>query len=408
MSNPNNKKNGNVNNGNKQNVSTPNNTGNTTNKGNSNKPPNNNGNKGNSNKPPNNNSNKGNSNKNNKNKENKQEENEEEDNLEEEEEDDLDEDDLEKNNNNLNNDFNNLNKEMENLSKVNTTLNNTNTNTNANANNTNKRNEGVKKMFSSAANKVSDKVSEIKEEVSNNDTLMLVIKVVLVLILVIVLINIIKYFYIKWNIDQTSNPMLINGTKNAKNALVISQDPSHTNYVPIQRSVNQDGIEFSYALWFLVNDFNYKQGEWKHIFHKGNSSSYPNRAPGVWIHPNSNMIRIYMNTMKTLLEYVDIDNIPLRKWVHLTIVLKNRFLLIYVNGFLKIRKELTSLPRQNYGNVWTNMYGGYEGYLAKLQYFDKAITPDLIDSLVTQGPGTGNCIDSKEVPPYLDDSWWLN
>ena len=394
MSNPNNKKNGNVNNGNKQNVSTPNNTGNTTNKGNSNKPPNNNSNKGNSKKnKKNNNLEEENNNQEDENNNNIEEDN---DNL---NQDDLDEDDLEENNNNLNKDFNNLNKEMENLNKV---------NTNINGNNTNKRNEGVKKMFSSAANKVADKVSEIKEEVSSNDTLMLIIKVVLVLILVIILINIIKYFYIKWNVDQTSSPMLINGTKNAKNALVISQDPSHTNYVPIQRSVNQDGIEFSYSLWFLINDFNYKQGEWKHIFHKGNSSSYPNRAPGVWIHPNSNMIRIYMNTMKTLLEYVDIDNIPLRKWVHLTIVLKNRFLLIYVNGFLKIRKELSSLPRQNYGNVWTNMYGGYEGYLAKLQYFDKAITPEQIDSLVSQGPGTGNCIDSKEVPPYLDDSWWLN
>jgi hypothetical protein len=400
MSNPNNKKNGNVNNASKTNLSTPNNTGNTTNKGNSNKPPNNNGNKGNSNK------NKTNNN-------NLEEDNLEEDNLEDNnnpQENNIEEDNLEKNNN-LNKDFNNLNKEMNNLKKINTNINTNTTNTTTNnttTNNTNKKNEGVKKMFSSAANKVADKVSEIKEEVSSNDTLMLVLKVILVLILVIILINIIKYFYIKWNVDQTSNPMLIDGTKNAKNALVISQDPSHTNYVPIQRSVNQDGIEFSYSLWFLINDFNYKQGEWKHIFHKGNSSSYPNRAPGVWIHPNSNMIRIYMNTMKTLLEYVDIDNIPLRKWVHLTIVLKNRFLLIYVNGFLKIRKELTSLPRQNYGNVWTNMYGGYEGYLAKLQYFDKAITPEQIDNIVSKGPGTGSCIDSKEVPPYLDDSWWLN
>jgi hypothetical protein len=202
--------------------------------------------------------------------------------------------------------------------------------------------------------------------------------------------------------------MLVNGTKNAKNAFVISQDPNHTNYVPIKRSVDQDGIEFSYALWFLITDFTYKQGEWKHVFHKGNSSSYPNRAPGVWIHPNTNMIRIYMNTMQSLLEYVDIDNIPLRKWVHMVIVVKNRFLHVYVNGFLKIRKELSSLPRQNYGNVWTNMYGGYEGYLAKLQYFDKALDPVSIDNLVTQGPGSGSCIDTKEMPPYLDDSWWLN
>ena len=409
MSNPNNKKNANVSNGSKTNLSTPNNTGNGTNKGNSNKPPNNNSNK------------KGNSNKNKNNKNNNLEDKDLEDEDLEEDEDPEEDEDLEENNNlekdleknnNLNKDFNNLNKEMNNFKKINTNINVNNTTNTANTanttNNTNKRNEGVKKMFSSAANKVADKVSEIKEEVSSNDTLMLVLKVILVLILVIILINIIKYFYIKWNVDQTSNPMLVDGTKNAKNALVISQDPSHTNYVPIQRSVNQDGIEFSYSLWFLINDFNYKQGEWKHIFHKGNSSSYPNRAPGVWIHPNSNMIRIYMNTMKTLLEYVDIDNIPLRKWVHLTIVLKNRFLLVYVNGFLKIRKELTSLPRQNYGNVWTNMYGGYEGYLAKLQYFDKAITPEQIDELVTKGPGTGSCIDSKEVPPYLDDSWWLN
>jgi len=244
--------------------------------------------------------------------------------------------------------------------------------------------------------------------VSSNETLMLVIKVILVLVFLVILINIIKYFYVKWDIDQTSNPMLVDGSKNAKNAMVISQDPNHTNYVPIKRSVNQDGIEFSYAFWFLITDFSYKQGEWKHIFHKGNSSSYPNRAPGVWIHPNTNMVRIYMNTMKTLLEYVDIDNIPVRKWVHMVIVLKNRYLHIYVNGYLKIRKELSSLPRQNYGNVWTNMYGGYEGYLAKLQYFDRAIDPGTIAKLVKDGPGTANCIDTNEVPPYLDDSWWLN
>lgn len=312
---------------------------------------------------------------------------------------------LNKNNNNLNlnKDFENLNKTLKN-NNPNNTNNTNNTNNKNNTTNTNNTNNKKNGLFTSAANTV----SEYTEDISENSTLMLVLKVILVLVLLVILIKIIKYYYDKWDIERTGSPMLVDGTKNAKNAFVISQDPNHTNYVPIKRSVNQDGIEFSYSLWFLVNDFSYKQGEWKHIFHKGNSSSYPNRAPGVWIHPNTNMIRIYMNTMKTLLEFVDIDNIPLRKWVHLTIVLKNRSLLVYVNGYLKIKKELSSLPRQNYGNVWTNMYGGYEGYLAKLQYFDKAITPYDIDALVSQGPGTGNCIDTKEIPPYLDDSWWLN
>ena len=272
------------------------------------------------------------------------------------------------------------------------------------ANQNKKNNQALAMAFNAQANNAIG----YYEQVTGNSTIMLILKIVLAFILLIIVINIIKYFYVKWDMNKTGSPILIDGTKNAKQALVISQDPNHTNYIPIKRSVNQNGIEFSYAFWFVISDFTYKNGEWKHMFHKGNSSSYPNRAPGVWIHPTNNIIRIYMNTMQNILEYVDIDNIPIRKWVHMVITVQNRYLNIYVNGFLKIRKELTSLPRQNYGNVWTNLFGGYEGYLSKLQYFDRAITPFDIDGLVSNGPGIGACIDTNEIPPYLDDSWWLN
>ena len=271
--------------------------------------------------------------------------------------------------------------------------------------NQNKRNNQALAM---AFNAQANNAVGYYQQMTGNPTIMLILKIVLAIILLIIVINIIKYFYVKWDMDKSGHPMLIDGTKNAKQAMVISQDPNHTNYIPIKRSVNQNGIEFSYAFWFVISDFTYKNGEWKHMFHKGNSSSYPNRAPGVWIHPTNNIVRIYMNTMQNILEYVDIDNIPIRKWVHMVITVQNRYLNVYVNGFLKIRKELSSLPRQNYGNVWTNLFGGYEGYLSKLQYFDKAVTPFDIDGLISNGPGNGACIDTNEIPPYLDDSWWLN
>ena len=51
----------------------------------------------------------------------------------------------------------------------------------------------------------------------------------------------------------------------------------------------------------------YKVGEWKHVFHKGNKTGYPNRCPGVYIHPTKNTLRIYTNTYDKILEYVDID-----------------------------------------------------------------------------------------------------
>ena len=40
----------------------------------------------------------------------------------------------------------------------------------------------------------------------------------------------------------------------------------------------------------------------------------PNRAPGVYLHSTKNTMRVYMNTYDDPLEYVDIENLPLRKW----------------------------------------------------------------------------------------------
>ena len=67
----------------------------------------------------------------------------------------------------------------------------------------------------------------------------------------------------------------------------------------------------------------YKQGDWKHIMHKGSPTSYPNRAPGVWLHPTKNSLRVYMNTFDDPMKYVDIDDIPVKKWVCIQLVLQN-------------------------------------------------------------------------------------
>ena len=177
----------------------------------------------------------------------------------------------------------------------------------------------------------------------------------------------------------------------------------------LYRSSGESGLEFSYDYWLLIDTLSYKEGEWKHVFHKGNSTGYPDRAPGVWIHPNKNSIRVYMNTQEHILkDYVDIDNIPLQKWLHMSIVVKDKNLDIYVNGYLKKRKVLSSVPKQNYGNVWINMYGGFEGFMARMRYYARALTQDDIDNNVRKGPGNAACIDTGEIPPYLSDNWWYN
>jgi hypothetical protein len=261
----------------------------------------------------------------------------------------------------------------------------------------------------------SDKLSEVKEAVSDRlgelstggDLWMNLLKIGITILILIALFYVAKYLFTRYQDSVYAAPMLLDGMKNGKHALVISQDPANPSYIPIPNSDNQSSLEFTYDFWILIDSYEYKKGEWKHIFHKGNSSSYPNRAPGIWLHPDTNAMRVYMNTQDNILEYVDIDNLPLRKWIHVSLVLHDMDLDVFINGYLKKRQKLTSVPKLNNGDFWVNMFGGFDGYLARIRYYAKAIGVDEIAANVRAGPGNSSCIDTGQVPPYLDDDWWL-
>ena len=237
-------------------------------------------------------------------------------------------------------------------------------------------------------------------------------KQILVLLLVASITFLLMYFVRKWLLDSRNNtkyfPYLIEGSKSGKSSLVISTNPNEESSVPLYRSDNQDGAEFTYSFWMVVDSMEYNYGKWKHVFHRGNKTSFPNRSPGVWIHPETNTLRVYMNTYEDPLNYVDIENIPIKKWFHVAVVLNHKYLDIYFNGKLRHRKELKSAPRQNFGPFWAGLFGGFEGYLSKVKYFNKALEYDEIEKIVKAGPSKDACGDTGDYPPYLDDSWWFD
>jgi hypothetical protein len=173
----------------------------------------------------------------------------------------------------------------------------------------NKNRENKERMEKELAAEAKQEASEEK----GDSIFMLVIKVVIMVIVLVAIYYIGNYLLTRYMSSSANSPMLLNTTKNAKNAMVISQDPSSVNYIPILKSDGKDGIQFTYGFWFLTQSVDYKQGEWKHVFHKGNSSSYPNRAPGAWFHPNKNSIRVYMNTQDNILEYADVGLTAFKK-----------------------------------------------------------------------------------------------
>jgi hypothetical protein len=235
--------------------------------------------------------------------------------------------------------------------------------------------------------------------------------------LFMLLIMILKFIKVQVSNRGIESPWLIKDTHNGKLPMRIIQDPNDKSddAIPLRRSLNEhQGLEFTYLFWVFVEDFTSKKscggaGNWKHILHKGNPTSYPNRAPGIWFHPNTNTMRVYMNTYTNISSnYVDIPNIPINKWYHFGLIVRENALDVYINGYLKKRVVLKGIPRQNFGDVYISQNGGFDGFLSRMRYYDYAIKYSEIESHLRMGPSSKMPESMKQKPPYLTPYWWFN
>ena len=107
---------------------------------------------------------------------------------------------------------------------------------------------------------------------------------------------------------------------------------------------------------------------------------------------------------------IEIDNIPIRKWVHVAMSLQNTVLDVYVNGIVVNRLLLNNTPMQNYGDVLVCQQGGFAGKLSNLRYFSRALNVFEINNIVSAGPNLNAAEDSKPVGGfgYLSSMWYAS
>jgi hypothetical protein len=241
--------------------------------------------------------------------------------------------------------------------------------------------------------------------------------IVMLLIGFIVLLNI--SMAIITYIMQNPSPYIVKGMIPGNMTMVIQQDPTITGAIPIERSDNKDGIEFTWSVWLNITDIGNKSNQNQHIFHKGEMNidtgtglNFPNNAPGLYISPNTNELVVIMNTFNVINEEVKIPNFPMNKWVHVVIrVMNNNALDIYINGALAKRHILSSVPKQNYGNVYVALNGGFAGNLSNLRYFNYALQPGELLSITDSGPDltvNSKSVALNSVPPYLSMQWYTD
>jgi len=181
--------------------------------------------------------------------------------------------------------------------------------------------------------------------------------------------------------------------------------------LPISSSTNSPNLAFTMSFWMYIANWNYRYTEPKAILIKGTwqDGGREDAAPGIWLARKTNRLVVATRTKaRGNLEFCDVDNIPLQKWVHVAYVLDNRVVDIYINGKLERSCVLTGVPLLNNRDLYLfplnpqksdvvqKQDHGYMGQFSSLRYFSSALRPVDIARLYNEGPHTTKGADHKD------------
>ena len=175
-------------------------------------------------------------------------------------------------------------------------------------------------------------------------------------------------------------------------------------------------MDYTWSVWIFIEDLQYLNGQYRHIFSKGNSDVqsngmvFPNNAPGLYIAPNRNDLVVVMNSYHQIQEEIIIPDVPLNKWINVIIRGQNKVMDVYINGTISRSLHLEGVPKQNYGDVYVALNGGFSGHVSDLRYENHALSISSIQKIVQKGPNTHtneqSDLNQKNVD-YLSLRWYL-
>jgi hypothetical protein len=179
---------------------------------------------------------------------------------------------------------------------------------------------------------------------------------------------------------------------------------------------------FTYSIWFYIEDWNYRYGEPKVLFERTTSSnpvtssgdltqqiSTLEPCPAVALGEISNDINILLSVYPStgnaastdgsnyVTQICSVSNVPIQKWVNLLISVYGRSLDVYLDGKLVKTFVLQGVAYINSGSdLYITPNGGFNGWTSNFQYMANATDPQTAWNIYKNGYG-GTGIGSYQV-----------
>jgi hypothetical protein len=189
-----------------------------------------------------------------------------------------------------------------------------------------------------------------------------------------------------------------------------------TTISPSKLSPNSSGLNsgnFTYSVWFYVNDWNYRYGEPKVIFGRttpsasngstifdisGNDVTCNDPCMSVSLGAVQNNLAISLSCYNgdttstsdnsSVMSHCNISNVPIQRWVNLLVSVYGRTMDVYLDGKLVKTNLLPGIAKINSSApVYLTPDGGFSGWTSKLQYFPNATDPQTAWNIYVAGYG---------------------
>ena len=221
------------------------------------------------------------------------------------------------------------------------------------------------------------------------------LSIVIIIIIVVLIFMLLKYIF--------SDPYTLSSIQDGKTTTSINSSSLVTNRSDIPSS------NFSYSVWFYINDWNYRYGEQKIIFGRmGAKSNKQNGSiseisgldpcPAVILGAIENNISVSIGCYpginqepstpggNTIVHTCSIANVPIQKWVNLVVTVYGRTMDIYIDGKLVRTCLLPGVASINKNaNVYLTPAGGFDGLTSRFQYYPNSLNPQEVWNIYSRG-----------------------
>ena len=160
-------------------------------------------------------------------------------------------------------------------------------------------------------------------------------------------------------------------------------------------SGGETSTNFTYSIWFYIEDWNYKYGDKKILFTRSSANS---KCPHIYFTPSINNLAVEVtvypsvvntsNSNASTLFTCGIPNVPIQKWCNFLITSYGRTLDLYLDGKLVKTCVLPGVPKIDSGtSVYVTPNGGFSGWTSKFKYWSDSTNPQKAWDIYKEGFG---------------------